>query len=163
MIAGSVFLAAGAGLLSAWQAYSSTAVLIGYQIPAGIGGGLGIPQAHLAAQTVLGIDDVPVGAVLLIFAQIFGGTLFISIAENVFTNRLVVELRTSAPRLDPGMVLRNGATGLKEAVAAADLDGLLHAYNRAVTQTFYVAATMASLALIGALGTEWRSVRKAAK
>ena len=159
MIVGSLLLAAGAGLISNWKIDTAPATWIGYQVLLGAGGGLGIQQAHTAAQTVLSIDDVPTGAVVIIFSQILGGALFISVAQNVFTNRLLFNLVKIVPGFDPGMVLATGATSLRTAIDVESFAGVLLAYNLAVTQTFYVPLALASLALIGAMGMEWRSIK----
>lgn len=160
MLAGAVLLPIGIGLVTTWQVSTSTAVWIGYQFLVGAGGGLGIQQAHTAAQTVLSDEDVPTGAVVLIFSQILGGTLFISVAENVFENRLVVELRRVAPELNASALINTGVTSLRNVVQASDLKEVLLAYNQAIMQTFYVAVALAVLSFIGAAGTEWLSVKK---
>lgn len=160
MIAGSVLLSIGAGLMTTWTPSSSPVMWIGYQVLVGAGGGLGIQQAHTAAQTVLPEVDVPTGAVVIIFSQILGSTLFISAAQTVFTNRLMGGIRTAAPYLDPKIVISTGATSLKAAVAQDDLPAVLSVYNGALTHTFYIAIALASLSLVGALLTEWRSVKK---
>ena len=159
MIAGSLLLAAGSGLISTWKIDTASATWIGYQILLGAGGGLGIQQAHTAAQTVLGIDDVPTGAVVIIFSQILGGAILISVAQNVFTNRLLFNLKKIVPGFDPMIAFATGATSLRSAVDAEFIAGVVLAYNLAVTQTFYASLALASLALIGAMGMEWRSIK----
>ncbi|MCJ1307148.1 hypothetical protein MMC25_000794 [Agyrium rufum] len=129
MIAGSMVLSIGTGLITKWKPLTGAGEWTGYQFLLGAGGGLAIQQAHSAAQTVLSNADVPTGAVVIIFAQILGGTLFISVADAVFTNR---------PQY---------------------LTQVLDAYNAAVTTTFYVAVALAAASMMGALGTEWRSVK----
>lgn len=160
MLAGSVILSIGIGLVTTWHVSTPTAIWIGFQILVGAGGGLGIQQAHTAAQRVLADEDVPTGAVILIFAQILGGTLFISVAENVFENRLVAELRLVAPGFDASVLTSTGVTTLRSVVQAGDLQNVLLAYNEALMQTFYVAVALAVLSFVGAAGTEWLSVKK---
>jgi hypothetical protein len=160
MITGSFLLSIGAGLITAWTPASPAAMWIGYQILIAAGAGLGIQQAHTAAQTVLADSDVPTGAVVIIFAQILGGTVFISAAQSIFSNRLICGLQTAAPYLDPKIIISTGATSLKGVVAKDDLPAVLDAYNSALAQTFYIAAALATLSFVGAVMTEWRSVKK---
>lgn len=162
MIASSILMSIGVGLLSTLEADSGHAKWIGYQIIYGFGVGFGMQQPLIAAQTVLKLDDVPVGTSLIIFMQTLGGALFISVAQNIFTNRLVSNLLDKVPTLDPSIVLRTGATSLKHAVDADHADllpGVLFAYNRALTQTFYVSLALAALSIFGSVGIEWKSVK----
>lgn len=162
MIASSVLMAIGAGLISTFAVDSSPAQWIGYQILYGIGVGIGMQQSLIAAQTVLTLQDVPTGTSILIFAQTFGGALFIGIAQNVFTNRLASNLLTKVPTLDPAIVINTGATELSKAVTASDptqLAGVLSAYNNALDQTYYVSVALAALSIFGSAAIEWKSIK----
>ncbi|KAI9792094.1 MAG: MFS sugar transporter [Peltula sp. TS41687] len=159
VIASSVLMSIGAGLLTTLQVDSPSSKWIGYQAIFGVGVGLGLQQALIAVQTVLRIDDVPTGTAVVVFSQSLGGALFVSVGQNVFNNRLIAGLRTAAPGLDPSIVLNVGATSLKSQIPQQYLSGVILAYNKAVTQTFYVSVAMACLTIIGALSLEWKSVK----
>ena len=162
MIASAVFQAIGVGLISTWKVSTGHSEWIGYQVVYGIGVGFGMQQALIAAQTVLHIDDVPIGTSVMNFCLTLGGALFISVGQNVFTNRLLTNLQTSVPNIPPGLVLATGATSLKSTIEKTDpssVGRVLDAYNNAVTQTYYVSLAMACFSLIGALGMEWKSVK----
>ncbi|MCJ1464683.1 MFS sugar transporter [Pseudocyphellaria aurata] len=159
MIASSVFMAIGVGLLSTLEVDSGPAKWIGYQIIYGIGVGFGMQQPIIAAQTVLKLDDVPIGTSLIIFMQTLGGALFIAVAQSILNNRLVSNLLEKVPTLDPSIVLTTGATSLKYAVSADLLPDVLLAYNDALTQTFYVSLALAALSIFGSAGIEWKSVK----
>ena len=162
IIASSVLMAIGVGLISTWKPDTGSAHWIGYQIIYGAGVGCGMQQTIIAAQTVLSLDDIPTGTSVIMFAQTFGGALFIGVAQNVFTNRLLKNLLENVPTLDPALVLSTGATSLKGAVTDQDpslLPGVLSAYNSAIVQTFYVSLAMAAMSIVGAAGIEWKSVK----
>lgn len=159
MIASSVLMSIGAGLLTTFEVDTPSSKWIGYQAIFGIGVGMGLQQTLMAVQTVLDLDDVPTGTAVIIFVQTLGGALFVSIAQNVFTNRLASGLADEVPDLDPTIVLRTGATSIKDLIAQEFLPGVISAYNEALVNTFYVALAMSCLTLIGALGMEWRSVK----
>lgn len=93
------------------------------------------------------------------FAQTLGGALFISVAQNIFTNRLLTNLEQLVPNLDATIVISAGATDLKNVVDPGDLQAVLTAYNGAITQCFYVAVAMACLSFVGAIFMEWKSVK----
>jgi MFS family permease len=159
MIVGSVFTAIGYGLMTKFHPDTSKAIWIGYQIIAGAGVGFGMQQPMIAVQVVLDIADVPTGTAIIVFAQTLGGALFVSIGNNVFSNKLVQYLAEYAPNLDSALILRTGATSVQGVVDKADLPGLLLAYSDAVTQTFMVCAAVASISIIGAVVVEWKSVK----
>ena len=132
---------------------------IGYQAIAGIGIGLGMQQPLIAVQTVLDISQVPIGTSVIIFLQTLGGALFVSIGENIFTNKLVENLAKYAPSIDPKIVLSTGATSIQHTIDKAELPGVTLAYNNALVQSFLVAAIMAALTILGSLSIEWKSVK----
>lgn len=159
LILSSIFTAIGAGLLSSFTVDTGHAAWIGYQIIFGFGMGFGMQQTLIAAQTVLHIDDIPVGTSVIMFIQTLGGALMISVAQNIFTNRLLSNLAAGVPDVDPRIVLNTGATSLAKAIGSQDLRAVLVAYNSAITQTWYVSVAMASLTIFGAVVMEWKSVK----
>ncbi|KAL8822739.1 MAG: hypothetical protein Q9191_006530 [Dirinaria sp. TL-2023a] len=162
MLASSVFMAIGAGLIATFRVDSPPSHWIGYQIVYGLGVGIGMQQSLIAAQTVLTIEDIPTGTSILIFAQTFGGALFISVAQNIFTNRLATNLVREVPTVNPAIVISTGATELSKVISATNpalLPAILSAYNDALDQTFYVSVATAALAIFGAAGIEWKSVK----
>lgn len=161
MIGSSIFMAIGAGLLSTLTTGSGHSMWIGYQIIFGFGVGMGLQQPLIAAQTVLDLPDVPVGTALMIFAQSIGSSIFISVGQNVFTNRLISSLQEQTPDLDPNVVVSAGATGFRGTVSPEDLEGVLFAYNQALVAAFYVAVAMAVLTIVGSAMVEWKNVKAA--
>ncbi|KAJ5382714.1 Major facilitator superfamily domain general substrate transporter [Penicillium concentricum] len=159
MIFGTVLLAIGSGLMSMFNVDTSKAAWIGYQIIAGVGVGAGMQQSMIAVQVVLDLADIPTGTAIIVFAQTLGGALFVSIGNNAFRNKLVEYLARDMPNLDPAVILNTGATGFHSVVDNADLPEVLLAYNDALTQTFLVGASVASISIVGAVGVEWKSVK----
>lgn len=116
-------------------------------------------QPLMAAQVVLDEEDLSTGTAAIILAQTLGSAVSISIAQSVFTNRLVSGLR-SVPEVNPSIVQNAGATNLKAAVDPRYLANVIIQYNKALTETFYLPTAFASLLIIGAIGIEWRSVKE---
>jgi EmrB/QacA subfamily drug resistance transporter len=156
---GTILTSVGAGLLTTFQVDTGKAEWIGYQIIYGLGVGFGIQQAVITVQVVLPLKDVPVGTALTMFMQTFGGAMFISVGQNVFNNKLLKGIRTDAPKVNPDIILHIGATDLRQAFPAALIHGIQVAYNRALTQTWYIAVAMACLTVVATLVVEWRSVK----
>ncbi|KAF3481676.1 uncharacterized protein GIQ15_04435 [Arthroderma uncinatum] len=149
----------GAGLLTTFTTETGHAKWIGYQVIFGAGVGSGLQLSVIAAQAVLPLEDIPIGTVVIMFCQTLGGALFVSVAQNVFTNKLVSGVVEAAPGLDASLVLRVGATQLKTMIPPQFLDGVQIAYNNALTNTWYVSVALAALTIIGAAGMEWKSVK----
>ncbi|KAL9011374.1 MAG: hypothetical protein Q9173_003772 [Seirophora scorigena] len=82
----SILVSLGTGFLSTFHPSTGHPEWIGYQALFGLSSSLGMNQALMAAQTVLPLDDVSIGTALVIFAQTLGGAIFVSAAENIFTN-----------------------------------------------------------------------------
>ncbi|KAJ7213235.1 DHA14-like major facilitator [Mycena rebaudengoi] len=159
LYASSVLLAVGAGLLATLKVDSGPARWIGYQIIYGLGGGLGMQQPMIAAQTVLQLADVPVGISILMFTETLGGALFISVGQNVFTNKLVSGLVSKVPGINPTILLGTGATSIRGAVDARFLPDVLVVYNQALISAFYVSVAMTALSTIGSAAMEWKSIK----
>ena len=155
-----VFASIGAGLITTFDLNTTTANWIGYQIIFGLGIGFGMQQGMVAAQTVLAIEDVPIGTSIIIFSQMFGGALFVSVGQNTFTNKLVSNLLEIGGNINPAQVVGAGATQITALFHdPAVLTQVLMAYNGALVKAFQVALIMACLAVFGAAGMEWKSVK----
>jgi MFS family permease len=145
MLACAVIVPIAAGLFTTFQTDTGHAKWIGYQVLVGFGIGLGMQQSSMAAQTCLEKIDVPTGVSLMFFGQQLGGTVFVSVGQNILSSRLISALAAARiPGLDPRIVI----------------NAVLKAYNHAVTNVFDVAVGTGCVLIVGALAMEWRSVKK---
>lgn len=159
IIIGTILMSIGAGLLTTFEVTTGHPEWIGYQVIYGLGVGFGMQQALITVQTVLSLDDIPTGTALVMFTQLFGGALFVSVAQNVFNNRIISEILVRAPGVDPSLILHVGATNLRKSITdPQQLEGVQQAYNTALTETWYAAVATACLSIL-AWGVEWRSVK----
>jgi MFS family permease len=159
MLISSVLMAIGAGLLTTFETDTNSPKWIGYQFIFGAGVGFGMQQPLIAVQTALPQADIAIGTAIMMFSQTLGGALFISVAQNVFTNQLLKNLRTVVPSLDSGFVLTVGATELKNRIPKEFLKGVISAYNDSLAETFYVSVAAGALSIIGAAFVEWKSMK----
>jgi hypothetical protein len=154
----------GAGLISTWKVNTGHAEWIGFQVLYGFSLGLGMQQAQLAAQTVLKRVDVPTGMALVVFMQTLGGAVFLSVGQNVLTSHLVGGIsRLLVDGLDPAVIVNTGATDLRDLVPAEQLPAVLEVYSEALRRVFLISTGLASVTILGALGLEWKSVKKSDK
>jgi MFS family permease len=161
MILSAAVVPIATGLFTTFHTDTGHAKWIGYQVLIGFGIGLGMQQSSMAAQTCLPKIDVPTGVSLMFFAQQLGGTVFVSVGQNILSTRLISGLAAARiPGLDPGIVVNAGATNIRNVVRPEYLGAVLKAYNHAVTTVFDVAVGTSCLLIVGAVFMEWKSVKK---
>ncbi len=156
---GSAVFAVGSGLLYSLKVDSSTGTWIGYQILAGFGAGACVQIPFIAVQVVLSKKDMPVGNAVAIFFNSLGGAVSISIAQNIFSNTLIMEIPRYTEGVEPWKIVAAGATHIREVTPPAQLKGVLFAYNIAVTHSYILSIACASIAFLFSLGFEWKSVK----
>ncbi|KAH7317458.1 major facilitator superfamily transporter [Rhexocercosporidium sp. MPI-PUGE-AT-0058] len=150
--------AAGAGLIYTWDVDTSTSKLVGYQILYGVGVGLGLQQAIVAVQAGSNID-IPSGIALLCFSENFGGAVFVSVAQNLWANKLAQKLQDIAG-IDPAQVVRTGATEITSLTQdPVTLKAIRVAYRDSLSQAFLVALILICIATIGTLGVDWKNIK----
>lgn len=158
MIFGVALTSIGAGLFYTFQVDTPSSKWIGYQVLYGFGAGCAFQPPNLAVQTALPKQDVPVGVSFLLFCQLLGGAVFVSVAQNVLSNQLLQRL-SSVPGLNPEMILGAGATSLTSLPASLK-SIVIAAYNESLRRVFLIGLILACLSMLGALSLEWRSVRQ---
>lgn len=150
--AGSVLMSVGTGLLMTVHPHqTSRARWVAYQIICGAGIGLGEEQGLYMVQTTLSENDVATGIGLILFAQTFGGALFVSIAQLVFLENISKALKTLAPSLNPKSVLDGESTGSSTELRAV--------YGIAIKDAFRVGLILATASTLGAVLYDWRSLK----
>ena len=163
MIGGSVLGTIGYGLLYIVTPETLYTTMVGLQIVAGVGIGLGLQQPLMAVQTVLTLDDIPTGTATIMFFQTLGAALAVSVGQAVFQNRLLDDLIELVPSINATAILEDGAISLQQSshIPPAFLQQAIQVYSNALAQTFLVSAIMAALSLIGAMCMQWKSVKVA--
>ncbi|KAJ5369760.1 Sucrose symporter plant [Penicillium cataractarum] len=160
-IASSIIMSIGAGLITTFTVDVSQAKWVGYLFIYGLGVGLGFQQGGVAAQAVLPLPKVSIGTAIVMFLQMLGGSLFVSVAQNIFTKELIGNLEAlKIPDFFPSDVVDGGATSIRALVSESVLPEVLVAYNNALLKVFQLALILGCLSVIGALGVEWKNMKK---
>ncbi|GLI80468.1 hypothetical protein PoHVEF18_008823 [Penicillium ochrochloron] len=128
---------------------------------------MGLELPNIAVQTVLPEKDVSIGTSLVVFARSLGGAVFVSVGQNIFSSHIVSGIQARIPELNPSVILQAGATEVQQTVERAvsgEADGVvtlvLEVYNEAIVQTFVLALALACISILGAIGVEWRTVKR---
>ncbi|KAK6225688.1 major facilitator superfamily transporter [Colletotrichum tabaci] len=158
MLAGTVLLSIGAGLLSTLKVASGADRWIPFQVIAGLGIGASTQQAAVAVQSSLNEADVAIGVAVVLFFQCLGPTTAITVAQAVFASVLTSGIAAKVPGVDPQAVRASGATGLKDLVPAEQFGNLVQVYNHAITRTYLVAAALAAASLVGVVGVGLKKI-----
>ncbi|KAG4217300.1 hypothetical protein PC116_g34219, partial [Phytophthora cactorum] len=97
---------------------------------------------------------------LLMFSQNFGGALFLSFAETIFSNSLKTLIPQYAPSVNPEIIINAGATGFRSIISPAQLANVLVAYSKSVDRIFYMTAGMGVVCFVFSWGIGWKDIRK---
>jgi hypothetical protein len=156
-----VFAAIGSGLLMTMTAATSTGQWIGYQILFGLGIGLGFQQPPNAPQSVLPIQDLPIGIAITLFCRNLGASLFVTAGNNVFDNQLRQGLINLAiPGIEPEALLAAGATSFRSIVPASFVTPVIGVYVAALQKTYQIGLIIACIAAVGAVCIEWKTLKR---
>ncbi|KAF8143658.1 transporter [Mycena galopus ATCC 62051] len=152
LVGAPVFLAVGSGLLYTLSPSSPPAHIIGFQILAGIGTGMGMQNSLLAMQVEFRALPRLLGQAtsMASFAQFLGGTAGLGIAEAVFSSTLAQELRKYAPDA-PASIVKESPTEIHSELPAAMVPGVVKSYADALRIVFLLGVPVAGCALVAAM------------
>ncbi|KAJ7279546.1 ABC transporter [Mycena rebaudengoi] len=152
LVAAPVILAIGSGLLYTLETTSSAATIIGFQILAGVGTGMGMQNSLLAMQVEFNSTPALIGQAnsMASFAQFLGGTLGLGIAEPVFATQLAKLLLKYAPDA-PDRIVKESPTAIYTQLAPEMRAGVVRAYAEALRIVFVLGVPVAGFALVCAL------------
>ncbi|KAF8198789.1 transporter [Mycena galopus ATCC 62051] len=146
------FLAVGSGLLYTLTPASLPASIIGFQILAGVGTGLGMQNSLLAVQVEFRAEPRLLGQATSMgsFAQFLGGTLGLGVAEPVFSSMLAKYLTQYAPDA-PAAIVKESPTAIYTALAQAMIAPVVRSYADALRIVFVLGVPVAGIALVAAM------------
>ncbi|KAF7318484.1 MFS general substrate transporter [Mycena chlorophos] len=152
LVAAPIFLAVGSGLLYTVSPNTTNAQLVGFQILAAIGTGLGMQNSLLAMQVEFKSMPRLLGQAtsMASFGQFLGGTLGLGIAEPVFSSELGKYLLQYAPNA-PATIVKESPTAIWTGGLSPDqIPGVVQSYTRALRTVFVLGVPVAGLALLAA-------------
>ncbi|AEO56525.1 hypothetical protein MYCTH_2059428 [Thermothelomyces thermophilus ATCC 42464] len=131
-VGGSAVGTVAAGLLYTLDIGTGAGKWIGYQILAGLAWGAAFQVPIITGQASAAPHDMSSVTAIILFFQIVGGAFLVSAAQSAFVNKMVHELATSAPSLDPLIVLGTGATQIRDVFPADAVPGIVVAYMQGI-------------------------------
>ena len=152
MVIGSVLSTIGSGLIYTLDIGTASGKWIGYQILAGVGAGLSFQIPVIVAQGTSAPADLSSVSSIILYFQTVAGALWISVAQALFSNKLLQVVAANVPGVNPAHVVVTGATQLRK-VFKAHLQGVLRSYMAGLKDTFILAIALAGVAGIIAVVT----------
>jgi hypothetical protein len=136
ILAAEALVCLGGGLLSTLYPDISSGHWIGYQIFGGVGYSLASNLSHLAMQSSLPQDLVPIGSSTLLAIISTSCAIFMAIGQTVFQKRLEVNLGAVVPENTVQAIINGGATNVASLVSATQLPAVVQQYSKSITQVF---------------------------
>jgi len=153
MVVGAVFTTVGSGLIYTLDIGSPSSEWIGYQALAGIGTGLTIQLPLIVSQGVSLPADISSVSSMILFFQTVSGSVFISVAQALFANRLLQEVQQNVPDVSPAHVVATGASELRDVFEPEQLPGILRSYMSGLQDAYALSIALGALACVIAIVT----------
>ncbi|KAJ7035291.1 ABC transporter [Mycena alexandri] len=153
LVVAPVFLAIGSGLLYTLTPSTSSAKLVGFQILAGVGIGMGMQNALLAIQVEFKDEKKLLAQAMSMstFSQFLGGTIGLAIAEPVFATNLAKKLARYAPDAPAAIVKESPTAIFSGALPKEMIAGVVRSYTESLRIVFVLGVPVAGLALLSTL------------
>jgi hypothetical protein len=129
----------------------------------GVGRGMGFQIPIIAVQNNTIKAEVSIVTALVVFSQNLGGAVFLSLDQIIFSSSMTHYLSLYTPTISYELVAAAGAAGIRTAVPARELAGVLLAYNKSFDRIMYMATGAAGGTLLSSLGMRWMNIKKKAE
>ncbi|KAK9412991.1 putative Major facilitator superfamily (MFS) profile domain-containing protein [Seiridium unicorne] len=159
VILGSVTVCLGGGLLTTIYPDISGSHWVGYHILGGVGYSLSSNLSHLAMQTSLPQDLVPLGASILLSIISTSSTIFAAVGQAVVQKQLQVNLGPVISQNFVDKIIDSGLTDLNSLLDPDILHTVVEKHSLSVTQVFYIPAVAPVVAFFLLLGCKWISTK----
>ncbi|KAJ9302642.1 hypothetical protein DTO271G3_16 [Paecilomyces variotii] len=151
-VAGSIFMAVGAGLLTTLDSNTSVSKWIGYQIIYALGAAFGRQCPSVCLQNLLPEKDAPFAYTLITFVSFVAGAIFVSTAQALFSNRLVDGLEgLGTSKAEATASLAKGVTSLTQGLSDDAKTAVLHVLNTSIVNAWRLPVALSSMSIVGAL------------
>ncbi|GKZ18239.1 hypothetical protein AbraIFM66951_000412 [Aspergillus brasiliensis] len=155
MFIATIFGAIGSGLFTTFTVDTSTGKWIGYQIVFAVSSSLCSVTPLVVAQQALPLKDIPIGSGMVMFCQTMGASIFVAVAQALFTNELSAGLQGTTvgdDGVDVSSLLSGGISTLTEGLSGERKRAVLIVLNDSLTRSWQLAVVLECVAVIGVFG-----------
>jgi hypothetical protein len=92
--------------------------------------------------------------------QTLGGTIFVSVAQSIFTNRLIAKLLSLSSTYNASEIISVGANDLHSHFSGSQLRDILDAYMVGLRATWILGIACAGAAFLSSFGSTVRNMRQ---
>lgn len=85
-----------------------------------------------------------------------GGSFTLSAAQSAFNNKLISTLSSTAPGVNPALVLVTGATEIRDVFTPAQVPGIVAAYMQGLKTVFAICTGTFGAAFLVSLCSSWK-------
>lgn len=150
----SIFASVGAGLISTFRVDTSHSAWIGFQVIFGMGLGLGVQLPITLVQVSCPREDIAAATSVMVFCQILGGAVFIAVAQSVIARSLTHGVQQGLPDIAPVVLENLTATSWVSSVPPDQVNLVRQIFNDALTSAWHIAAGMAAVTIVAAVGVK---------
>ncbi|KAK4055977.1 hypothetical protein OIO90_002971 [Microbotryomycetes sp. JL221] len=150
MLVGTVLTSIGSGLFATMNEGTSAAQWIIYQVVASIGMGVWYMLGFLMSQTVVPKPDRAKGANCVVFAQLFGATIWVSASESIYQTTFEKGLN-QITGIDKEAILGAGVSGFRQVVEPQFLSSVIDAAVQGLFNVFLACAVWAAVGTFAVL------------
>ncbi|KAB8202449.1 major facilitator superfamily domain-containing protein [Aspergillus parasiticus] len=159
---GSIIFTIGAAFIYTLDIGSPSSHYLGYQVMLGVGLGVAVQIPVITAQAFSEPGDIAAVTAIVLWFQLMGGTVFVSCAQAVFTNRLLAALSIYAPHVSAETVLAVGAPDLQGHFSEETLQGVLKSYMTGLKAAFILGTVLCGCAFLSVWVAPIKSLKKKA-
>ena len=147
-VVGTALGVVSAALLYTLDVGTSEGKWIGYQVIGGVAWGIASQIPIITVQATSTAADLPEVTAILLFFQTVGGAFMVAAAQSAFVNVLIKTLPTTAPGVNPMLVLATGSTDLKVTFPPDVYPGIIEAYMHGLKIAFAIGLASTGMAFI---------------
>lgn len=152
-----VFGAVGSCLFTTFTPETTGSKWIGYQVSFAIESASFSMVLLIVAQNTLTLNELLIDASMVMFAQMMGSSVFISVMQALFTNKLTSGLQhLKISDVDADNVLTTGVTGITQGSSENVKRAVLRIINYTLTQSWRLPMISSYISIIGALAVGYR-------
>jgi len=113
----------------------------------------------VAVQNRLAPQMAPLAISLCMFTGMLFGGLFLSASATILTNSLRTTIPKYAPTANLDAIVEAGATGFREILTPAEIQGVRIAYAKSIDRVFYLCAALGVMVVISSFGLGWTNIK----
>lgn len=158
MAIGGALTAIACGLFYTLEVDTSVGKWVGYQIFCGFVIGLTFQTTLTVVQSSATAEDMSSSTAMIFFFQMIGGAFLLAASQSAFNNVMITTLASTAPGIDPAVVLVTGVNQIRTIFTSAQVPYIVAAYMAGLKAVFAIAIGSSGIASLLSLCGSWKKI-----